>query len=46
MVEDVRLAVAGERPVRFYGRWGGNIPSAEEILVVVEEMAATETIYA
>ena len=31
MVEDVRLA-AGERcPVGFYGRMGGNVPSAEEI---------------
>ncbi|HEU5182078.1 MAG TPA: 3-methyl-2-oxobutanoate dehydrogenase subunit VorB [Candidatus Polarisedimenticolia bacterium] len=31
MVEDVRLA-AGERcPVAFYGRMGGNVPSAEEI---------------
>lgn len=31
MVEDVRLAVEGERPVEFYGRCGGNVPSAEEI---------------
>lgn len=32
MVDDVRLAVAGRRPVHFYGRTGGIIPSPEEIL--------------
>ncbi len=31
MVEDVRLAVEGKRPVEFYGRCGGNVPSVEEI---------------
>ncbi len=31
MVEDVRLAVNGVKPVEFYGRQGGMIPSAEEI---------------
>jgi len=30
MVEDVRLAVNGRKPVEFYGRTGGNVPSAEE----------------
>jgi pyruvate/2-oxoacid:ferredoxin oxidoreductase alpha subunit len=30
MVEDVRLAINGEKPVDFYGRVGGNVPSAEE----------------
>ena len=30
MVEDVRLAVNGTKPVEFYGRVGGNAPSAEE----------------
>ena len=39
MVEDIRLAIAGRRPVEFYGRCGGNIPSAEEILPVVRRMA-------
>ena len=37
MVEDVRLAVEGRRPVEFYGRTGGNIPSAEEVLNVVRD---------
>jgi 2-oxoisovalerate ferredoxin oxidoreductase alpha subunit len=31
MVEDVKLAVNGKVPVEFYGRVGGNVPSAEEI---------------
>jgi 2-oxoisovalerate ferredoxin oxidoreductase alpha subunit len=35
MVDDVRLAVEGRRPVEFYGRVGGNVPSAEEVLAFV-----------
>jgi pyruvate/2-oxoacid:ferredoxin oxidoreductase alpha subunit len=31
MVEDVKLALGGNVPVEFYGRVGGNVPSAEEI---------------
>lgn len=31
MVEDVKLAVEGRKPVNFYGRTGGMIPSPEEI---------------
>lgn len=31
MVEDVELAVRCQRPVYFYGRMGGNIPSADEL---------------
>lgn len=38
MVEDVRLAVNGKRPVDFKGRMGGIIPTAEEILVEVERL--------
>lgn len=37
MVEDVRLAVNGAVPVEFYGRMGGIIPSAEEILTVLKD---------
>ncbi len=33
MVEDVRLAVCGQRPVHFYGRCGGMVPGAPELLV-------------
>jgi pyruvate/2-oxoacid:ferredoxin oxidoreductase alpha subunit len=32
MVEDVRLAVGGKRPVDFYGRAGGIVPTDEEVL--------------
>lgn len=38
MVEDVRLSVNGAKPVEFYGRTGGNIPSQAEILNKVKEM--------
>lgn len=31
MVEDVRLALNGLSPVAFFGRCGGNVPTAEEI---------------
>ncbi len=48
MVEDVRLALEGARPVAFYGRLGGNVPSAEEVLAVLRRKAAEmrEVIYA
>ncbi|HUK19019.1 MAG TPA: 3-methyl-2-oxobutanoate dehydrogenase subunit VorB [Bryobacteraceae bacterium] len=32
LVDDVRLALGGLRPVEFYSRVGGNIPEAEEVL--------------
>ena len=32
MVDDVRLAVNGKRPVEFYGRTGGMIPTPEAVL--------------
>lgn len=32
MVEDVRLAVNGKKPVYFHGRMGGNLPTQKEIL--------------
>jgi pyruvate/2-oxoacid:ferredoxin oxidoreductase alpha subunit len=37
MVEDVRLALEGRRPVEFYGRVGGNVPAVEELLAKMEE---------
>jgi hypothetical protein len=40
MVEDVKLAVAGQVPVEFYGRVGGNVPSVEELLAKIEEHIA------
>jgi len=36
MVEDVRLAVNGQTKVEFYGRFGGMIPSPDEILNAIE----------
>jgi 2-oxoglutarate ferredoxin oxidoreductase subunit alpha len=37
MVEDIRLWVEGRKPVYFYGRQGGIIPTPEEILNVAKE---------
>ena len=37
MVEDVRLAVSGRRPVLFYGRSGGVLPTVDEIVTQIEE---------
>ena len=31
MVDDVRLVVNGARPVSFYGRTGGVIPTPDEV---------------
>jgi len=36
MVNEVEHAVFGERPVYFYGRSGGNLPSEKEILKALE----------
>jgi 2-oxoglutarate ferredoxin oxidoreductase subunit alpha len=38
MVEDVRLAVNGRAPVRFYGRMGGVVPLPDEILTALREV--------
>jgi pyruvate/2-oxoacid:ferredoxin oxidoreductase alpha subunit len=40
LVDDVRLALEGRRPVEFYSRVGGNTPSAEEVLAFVERTFA------
>jgi pyruvate/2-oxoacid:ferredoxin oxidoreductase alpha subunit len=37
MADDVRLALEGRAPVEQYGRVGGVVPSAEEILAVVQK---------
>jgi 2-oxoisovalerate ferredoxin oxidoreductase alpha subunit len=39
MVEDVRLALNGARPVAFLNRMGGNVPSHQEVLKFVRERA-------
>ncbi len=38
MVQDVRLALNGKRPVEFYGRMGGEVPSSEEIFHVLTRL--------
>ncbi|HOJ81311.1 MAG TPA: 3-methyl-2-oxobutanoate dehydrogenase subunit VorB, partial [Clostridiales bacterium] len=38
MVEDVRLAVNGKRPVHFLGRMGGMIPTQKEIYEKIREI--------
>lgn len=38
MVDDVRLAVNGRKPVEFYGRMGGNVPSIKELVNEIERM--------
>jgi 2-oxoglutarate ferredoxin oxidoreductase subunit alpha len=43
MVEDVRLAVEGTCPVRFYGRMGGIVPLPDEILPELEKLDAEVT---
>ncbi|HHT77363.1 MAG TPA: 3-methyl-2-oxobutanoate dehydrogenase subunit VorB [Clostridiaceae bacterium] len=35
MIEDVKLAVNGVKPVYFHGRTGGNLPSQKEILDLI-----------
>jgi len=42
MLEDVRLAVNGKRPVEFYGRMGGVMPFPDEILSEIRRLAAGE----
>lgn len=38
MVEDIRLAVSGRKPVDFYGRTGGMVPLPNDILKKIKEM--------
>jgi pyruvate/2-oxoacid:ferredoxin oxidoreductase alpha subunit len=40
MVEDVRLALNGARPVEFLSRVGGNVPSQNEVLNFVRRISA------
>lgn len=42
MVQDVRLAVNGYKPVYFYGRTGGMVPNSEEVYDKIVEMAGGE----
>jgi pyruvate/2-oxoacid:ferredoxin oxidoreductase alpha subunit len=44
MVEDVRLAVNGKRPVAFHGRWGGTMPSVDELVRAIEAAYPVEEV--
>jgi 2-oxoglutarate ferredoxin oxidoreductase subunit alpha len=44
MVEDVKLGTIGKKPVEFFGRTGGMIPSPEEILAKLEEKLVGELV--
>jgi len=37
MVEDVKLAVCGKKPVRYFGRMGGIVPTPEETFEVIQK---------
>ena len=37
LVDDVRLALEGRRPVEFFSRVGGNVPSAEDVLAFLQK---------
>jgi len=39
LIEDVRLALNGARPVEFLNRMGGNVPSHDEVLAFVRVLA-------
>jgi 2-oxoglutarate ferredoxin oxidoreductase subunit alpha len=40
MVEDVERSVAGKRPVHWYGKCGGEVPTPEEVMDTVKQFAA------
>jgi pyruvate/2-oxoacid:ferredoxin oxidoreductase alpha subunit len=37
LVDDVRLALEGRRPVEFYSRVGGNVPATDAVLAFARE---------
>jgi 2-oxoglutarate ferredoxin oxidoreductase subunit alpha len=43
MVEDVRLSVGGQAPVKFYGRMGGMVPMPDEILAALLKLDEATT---
>jgi 2-oxoglutarate ferredoxin oxidoreductase subunit alpha len=38
MLDDVKIAVAGRKPISFYGRTGGNVPTPEEVVKQVQAL--------
>ena len=45
MLEDVRLALDGARPVEFFSRVGGNVPSHHEVMALVRKYARQVAAY-
>jgi 2-oxoglutarate ferredoxin oxidoreductase subunit alpha len=39
MLEDVKLAVNGKKPVEFHGRMGGALPEPADILDILRKMS-------
>jgi 2-oxoglutarate ferredoxin oxidoreductase subunit alpha len=37
MLEDVKLAVCGKKPVHFFGRLGGIVPTPQEVFNAIKE---------
>jgi 2-oxoglutarate ferredoxin oxidoreductase subunit alpha len=44
MIEDVRLAVNGRRPVNFFAHTGGVVPTPEEVTEALRRVAAGESV--
>lgn len=40
MLDDVRLAVNGRAPVKFFGRMGGVVPLPDEVLAAIQQLVA------
>lgn len=38
MIDDVKLSVSGKRPIHFYGRAGGGIPTEEAVLDMIRDI--------
>ncbi|MCL1879338.1 MAG: 3-methyl-2-oxobutanoate dehydrogenase subunit VorB [Actinomycetia bacterium] len=45
MVDDVRLAVAGRRPVNYFNHTGGIVPTPEEVAVALRRVLAGEELH-
>ena len=45
MVEDVRMAVNGRKPVRLYGRSGGSIPYLDDIVKAAKQVYAVMELF-
>jgi 2-oxoglutarate ferredoxin oxidoreductase subunit alpha len=37
MIEDVERSVSGQRPVHWYGKCGGEVPTPEEVMEEVKK---------